>query len=270
MRQYERSSRTLTSPVPAPSSVEEVVARLEAIVAPLSRSDGIACFTRLYLAVTEGVQTRLDERTFNDPRFLGRLDIVFADMFFDAFDSFQRGPAETPRAWLPLFEARSRRGIAPLQFALAGMNAHINRDLPVALVATCNELGIDPVKSSAQHVDFERVNGILASVESQVKAEYLSGWLRSVERHLRIDRIDDIVAMWNVGRAREAAWVNAEALWAIRDDTDLTNDYLSSLDRMTGFAGRGLLVPADTWARKLARRLRSSPSGTLDSRIASP
>ena len=253
------SSPSLVRRPPPPSSVAEVVARLQAIAAPLSRSDGIACFTQLYLAVTEGVQTRLDGLSFGDPRFLARLDIVFADLFFAAFDAFQRDPAQTPRAWLPLLEARSRSGIAPLQFALAGMNAHINRDLPVALVATCQELGLDPDRGSVQHADFERVNGLLASVETQVKQQYLSGRLRSIDRHLhRIHRIDDIVAMWNISRARDAAWVNAETLWAIRDDTGLTEDYLSSLDRMTGLAGRGLLVPADTWAQKLARRLRRS------------
>jgi len=31
--------------------------------------------------------------------------------------------------------------LLPLQFALAGMNAHINRDLPAAIVATYGELG---------------------------------------------------------------------------------------------------------------------------------
>jgi hypothetical protein len=72
----------------------------------------------------------------------------------------------------------------------------------------------------------------------------------------RVDRIDDIVAMWDVGRARDAAWTNAEALWAIRDDAALAQAYLDSLDRMVGFAGRGLLVPADTWLQKLGRAFR--------------
>ena len=245
---------------PPPSSVADAVARMEAIIALLPRSDGIACFTQLYLAVTRGVQARLARLTFGDPRFLARLDVVFADLFFAAFDTFQRHPAQTPRAWLPLFEARSRRGTAPLQFALAGMNAHINRDLPVALVATCRELGLSPERDSVQHTDFDRVNDLLAAVEAEVKQQYLSGWLRTLDRLLhRVDRIDDVVAMWNIGRAREAAWVNAEALWAIRDDADLTADYLSRLDRMTGFAGRGLLMPADTWLRRLARTLSTRP-----------
>ena len=222
------------------------------------RSDGIACFARLYLAVTEGVQARLAGSGFSDPRFLARLDVVFADLFFAAARGVRaRSSAQTPRAWLPLFEARSRRGIAPLQFALAGMNAHINRDLPVALVATCHELGLRPARGSARSItDFERVNDLLAVVEAQVKQQYLSGWLRAVERLLhRVDRSTTSSRCGTSSRAREAAWVNAETLWAIGDDADLTEDHLASLDRMTGFAGRGLLVPADTLGHRLGCRL---------------
>ncbi|HYA08078.1 MAG TPA: DUF5995 family protein, partial [Gaiellaceae bacterium] len=109
-----------------PSTVADVVARMEAIAAPLPRADGVACFTRLYLAVTKGVEARLAGTVFEDTRFLGRLDVVFADLFFAALDAFRRDPGTAPRAWLPLLQARSQRGIAPLQFALAGMNAHIN------------------------------------------------------------------------------------------------------------------------------------------------
>ena len=68
--------------VPSPSPVANVVARMEALVAPLSSSDGIACFTRLYLAVTEDVQERLAGLDFQDPRFLEPLDVAFADLFF--------------------------------------------------------------------------------------------------------------------------------------------------------------------------------------------
>jgi hypothetical protein len=49
--------------------------------------------------------------------------------------------------------------------------------------------------------------------------------------------------MWNVRRAREAAWVNAETLWHVRDVPLLRSRYLLALDRMVGLAGRGLLVP---------------------------
>ena len=104
--------------------------------------------------------------------------------------------------------------MAPLQFALAGMNAHINRDLPVALVATCRELGIELRDGSPEHADFVRVNVLLASVEARVKRSYLTGWLSVADRLVhRFHRIDDVVAMWDVERARAAAWTNGLALW---------------------------------------------------------
>ena len=49
--------------------------------------------------------------------------------------------------------------------------------------------------------------------------------------------------MWNVERARDAAWVQGEALWALRGVGFLERRYLDTLDRLVGFAGRGLLVP---------------------------
>jgi hypothetical protein len=243
--------------VSTPSSLAEVIARMQETVAPLPRTDGVACFTRLYLAVTEGVRDRLAGFAFADPHFLARLDVVFADLFFTALDAAARDPGSVPHAWSPLVQARSAHGIAPLQFALAGMSAHINRDLPVALVATCQELGVGLEEGTPQHGDFEHVNAVLAAVEGQVKAQYLSGFLRALDRLVhRVDRLDDIVAMWDVGRARDAAWVNAEALWALRDSPALSASYLLALDRMVGLTCRGLLVPADTWLGKLARAFR--------------
>jgi hypothetical protein len=243
--------------VTSPSSLAEVIARMQATLEPLPKGDGVACFTRLYLAVTEGVQQRLAGFVFADPRFLARLDVAFADLFFTALDAAASDPARVPHAWSPLVESRAERGIAPLQFALAGMSAHINRDLPVALVATCTALGIELEEGSPQHRDFEHVNAVLVAVETQVKAQYLSGLLRSLDRLVhRVDRIDDIVAMWNVGRARDAAWVNAEALWALRNESALSASYLVALDRMVGLTCRGLLIPADTWLQRLGRAFR--------------
>jgi hypothetical protein len=243
--------------MPPPSTIPEVIARLQAIETAAPRKDGVACFARLYRQVTEGVDAEVMGRGFEDGRFLERLDVCFAGLFFAALDAWERDPASAPSAWVPLFEQRARRGVTPLQFALAGMNAHINRDLPVALVTTCRELGLDLREGSPEQADFERVNVLLAQVEAKIKRFYLSGWLAFVDRIVhRFHRIDDIVAMWNVGRARDAAWTNGHALWALRDEQLLASEFLEVLDRMVGFAGRGLLVPADTVIQKLLRLLR--------------
>jgi hypothetical protein len=240
-----------------PGSLAEVITRMQSTLGPLPKGDGVACFTRLYLSVTEGVQERLAGFVFADPAFLARLDVLFAELFFTALDAASaKGAHDVPHAWAPLVEERSAHGIAPLQFALAGMSAHINRDLPVALVTTCTDLGIELEEGSPQHRDFEHVNTVLADVEARVKAEYLTGVLHTLDRLIhRIDRIDDVVAMWNVSRARDAAWANAQALWALRGQRDLEASYLAALDRMVGLTCRGLLVPADTWLQRLARAL---------------
>ena len=236
--------------MPPPTTVAEVVERLRAL-ADASHTDGVSAFARLYLAVTEGVEASLARATFEDPAFLTRLDVVFASLFFDALDA----PAP-PRAWAPLFEARSNRRIAPLQFALAGINAHINRDLPVALLSTCTELRIEPRIDCPEHADFEAINVLLARTLERVKAQFLTGWVRTVDRLLHpFGRLDDVVAIWDIRAARDAAWANGETLFALRDSPSLRDDFVRTLDRTVGLAGRGLLVPTQNWAQALARRM---------------
>ena len=238
------------------TEIDEVIRRLRAVETSAPPSDGVVCFARLYREVTEGVGAELTKKGLADARFLETLDVHFAGLFFSALDSYGRDPADTPPAWVPLFAERSRKGIAPLQFALAGMNAHINRDLPVALVATCRELGLDLREGSPEHGDFERVDALLARVETRVKSSYVTGWLAWVDRLVhRLRRIDDVLAMWDVDRARDAAWTNAQALWALGGEPPLASDYLLALDRMVGLASRGLLIPADSWLLKLGRAI---------------
>ncbi len=52
-----------------------------------------------------------------------QLDVVFADLYFRAYDAARDDPDAAPRAWVSLFAARAERAIAPIQFALGGMNA---------------------------------------------------------------------------------------------------------------------------------------------------
>jgi hypothetical protein len=243
----------------SPTSVSEVIERLRSIEAAAPHGNGVACFVRLYRQVTEQVNAKLAAQAFANVHFLEQLDVRFAGLFFTALDAYKRDPASAPSAWTPLFAQQSRHGIAPLQFALAGMNAHINRDLPVALVTTCGELKLELRERSPEHDDFERVNVLLAEVEATIKRSYMSGWLARADRLVhRFDRIDDVVAMWDVQRARDAAWANGQALWALRNDPSLASKFLTSLDRMVGFAGRGLLVPADSLVRKFGRFVSGS------------
>ena len=120
------------------------------------------------------------------------------------------------------------------------MNAHINRDLPVALVDIFAAAGGAPSEESAQYADFERVNGLLAATEKQVKDQYLDGLARKLDAEFH--GVDDVVATWSVAAARQAAWTNGEVLWHLRSVGPIERTYLTTLDRSVGFASRGLLI----------------------------
>jgi len=171
-----------------------------------------------------------------------RLDVRFANLYFRALE-------DPPRAWTPLLEARGQPGVAPIQFALAGMNAHINRDLPLALVQTCGELGIELHRDGPEHADFVAVNALLVATEARVKRDFLTGDLAIADEAL--GEVDDVIAMWNVERARDAAWTNAEMLSSLQRSPALADAFLLALDRMVGFAGRGLLHPVGLFEPEL-------------------
>lgn len=219
--------------------IKQVVFRMREIQSSLPTADGVARFNELYLTVTEAVLDDTGAGKFEDPDLLADLDVRFAGLYFAAVDASEQGKP-IPNAWQPLFEKRHDKHIAPLQLAIAGMNAHINHDLPVALVETLTAHGLAPKDNSPQHRDFEAVNGILALVEKQIKRKFMDKVMRDVDRVL--GHADDVAAMWSVERARNAAWVNAQVLYKLRDAPDLYDAYEDSLDRMVELASRGLLA----------------------------
>lgn len=221
--------------------VSDVIARLQGIVAVLPAGDGVRAFSSLYLAVTEAIDRTAKPGGFEDARFVRWLDVVFANLYFEALGNAVLGTGPVPKAWVPLLQGRARRGVLPLQFALAGMNAHINRDLPLALVRTCEDRQVSLGRRTPQHRDFRKIDALLKGVEEQVKAELVTEALRDFD--VALGELDDVIAMWKVERARDAAWNHAETLWALREAPRVRAQFLRTLDRMVGFAGRGLLKP---------------------------
>jgi hypothetical protein len=225
------------------TTIQDVLTRLKAIEEELPRHDGVRWFNRLYLEMTQEVE-ELPSQHQDAPPFLEKLDVVFANRYFAAYDAAGDGklPAGYPfHAWKPLFEARHEKGIAPVQFALAGMNAHINHDLSIAVVETCEELGREPSDDSPEYKDYNSVNSMIGAVEKRMKKWMMTGLLKEFDRVFR--PVDDIVAVWDVDAARAAAWTRAKVLWHLRELPPLRHEYEEMNDSMVGFAGRALLVP---------------------------
>jgi hypothetical protein len=172
---------------------------------------------------------------------MSELDVVFANLYFEALAAGDADVSRAPSAWRPLLRSRARPGIARLQFALAGMNAHINRDLPQGIVQVFQALGGDPTTDQIRRQDFDSVNDLLERIEGEVKTEFSVGLIGVADTIG--GRIDDVAAMWKVRAARAAAWTNAEVLWTLRPTPHIRAAFFDTLDKSTGLAGRGLLTP---------------------------
>jgi hypothetical protein len=223
----------------ASATAEDALARLRAIDAVLQDSDGLKWFNRLYMMVTQQVDQNPPGGAWRNPAWLNRLDAIFAGLYFRALSDFLTG-GSIPSSWNALFAARFQPGIDRIQFALAGMNAHINHDLAQALLAVNAEMNVAPSLTSPEHADFESVNTILKNTIPAALNMIATDVLGMAAQDT--GKIGRLLAFWDVCKARELAWVFADHL---RGLGGISRDVaLSSQDAFTGAIGRAILVMA--------------------------
>jgi hypothetical protein len=224
----------------APATIDAVVSTLEAIDAALPETDGLAWFNRFYLRVTRAVRDRIAAAEFANPAWMAKLDVVFAGYYCTALVEWERG-GQPPGCWRALLSQRGECAIARIQFALAGVNAHINHDLPLALLDTFEATGVDPQQGGLPYTDYTSLNATLAAQIAAATAEWM---VRLPGDALpEANRLADTLAAWSLTAAREAAWTNAELLWGIRDLPLVAGRYLDVIDGLASVAGKALLVP---------------------------
>jgi Family of unknown function (DUF5995) len=189
--------------------------------------------------VTAALPKGVSDVSFEDEPFLSQLDVAFGNLYFQALADWE-ARQECPAAWRPLFAAREHTWRRPIQFALCGMNAHINHDLPLAVAQTFGDIGAKPVTDSPQYRDFRRVNEVLREVEPNVKGWFVSSFIAEVDRATG-DEADEL-AMWSIADARGLAWHHARRLWRLRGHPQLQDAYLETLSGLVELAGRAILI----------------------------
>ena len=223
----------------ASAVIADVIAVMQSIDGLLPRSDGLKWFNKLYLMVTQQIDAQPPPNGWEDAAWLTHLDLVFAGFYFAAIaDTLQQNP-DVASSWQALFEARNRPGVDRIQFALAGMNAHINHDLALALLQTNNELQMTPALQSPEHDDYEQVNGLL----EQVLPSALNFLAVGIAGELAQDtgKVGRLLAIWNVSAARDLAWDFSAHIRSLQGvSRDLA---LEAQDKLTGVIGRSLLLP---------------------------
>jgi hypothetical protein len=221
----------------SPLTVADVVARMRAIDDKEPAGDGAKVFNSVYLRVTVMMLDRLTVGgDFHDNAFVADLDVRFAAYWFAAYSA----SGDKPRAWAPLFSARKHRGVLPIQFALAGINAHIEHDLPLAVIDTCTARRRTP-NSPGVHEDYEKVSELLATIEADIRRSFLAEVEQCVDNHL--EPVAHLISSWDIDKARDFAWLNVETLWELQRLRPLFDAYASTLAGTVGMGSRLLLTP---------------------------
>ena len=227
------------------TSVVEVVGRLTEIrdcTARAAPACGIAEFSDLYLTITEGIRERIERGDFfADNEYLARLDVSFANRYFDALRAWAGG-RHTPRSWQVLFEAPDDGDLMAIQLAGAGVNAHINFDLAVATVDTGREMGDAELDTGTRREDYARVNDVFA--------ERMDALLRNVFEAQAVEGQGTETRLSALGRlmtrivtaARQFAWEDATELWSLPRRSAAWEIKEQQMDAVAYLVGRSLLV----------------------------
>jgi hypothetical protein len=199
------------------------------LAAALPPHDGVAVFNGVYLSVTR----ELDHRW---PGRRGGLAAELGGRFAARYLTAVTGPDRPPACWRPLLELRGHPGVHAVQFALAGINAHVGHDLALSVVETAAALGLEP---PALETDFDRVGAVLDQIEERVRERLMPG----PDLLERADPLTHLIGCWSLDRARDAAWCAARLLWALRAHPEAYAECATTLDSTVGLLGRALLTP---------------------------
>jgi hypothetical protein len=236
-------------------SITALVDRMESGLATLVASqDARRFFHATYLRTTRAVAEEVDRGGFLDTAWLERWDVVFADLYLDALAADLTG-RPVPRPWRIAFDtARARPDLPPLRHVLLGMNAHINFDLPQALLGVITPAEFDnPMIRARRSTDHRRIDEVLATRVAAEDAELASagspGWLDRLLRPL-----NRVATRRFLTEAREKVWHNAIVLdRARRTGADHYAAGLADLETLCAHRLEDLVAPGQVLL-KLARR----------------
>ncbi|MDQ1538547.1 MAG: hypothetical protein QOE58_2940 [Actinomycetota bacterium] len=206
---HEEASGLSESPIAA--VVADMQQRLDRLPARLSHH---AVFLSTYQRTTKAVGNEVDREFFEDPEWVERWDIAFAQLYLNPLDAELAHKGRVPRPWRLAFAASP--DLPPLRHVLLGINAHVNYDLPQALLAVISVDDFsDHLLMDRRRRDHERIDKVLAS---RVGAE--DNELTAIGGATLLDRL--LTPLNRLGskrflrEARQKVWHNTRELHSAR------------------------------------------------------
>ncbi len=234
-------------------TITEIIDRFEASYRPLvERNDEKRHFHGVYQRNTVAVKEDMERGGFLDPAWVEPWDVVFAELYLDALDQWNRGE-EPSGPWLVAFRAARDASIPPLRHVLVGLNAHLNYDLPQAFLAVVTDDEFDdPTVLAKRQRDFAHIDDI---VVARVKEE--DEELKKVAQPGDRTMLDRLLTPFNriaskrfLKEARAKVWRNAGQLSrARRGGPDVYAERLRQLEQLSTAKVEELLAPGQVLLR---------------------
>jgi hypothetical protein len=194
-----------------------LIRRMEAADAAVrERRDPRRFFHATYLHTTRAVEAELAQGGFLDAAWVERLGVAFAALYLDALEASLQG-RDVPGPWAAAFAAGAT--VAPLRHVLLGMNAHINYDLPQALLAVISDAEFgDAALLARREADHRHIDQVLAALARASEGlTETGGRPRGITGRLA-DRANRTATQRFLAEARAKVWVNAGILARARRD----------------------------------------------------
>jgi Family of unknown function (DUF5995) len=205
-------------------------------------------FLATYLRTTVAVSDAVAAADFEDPDWVSHWDAEFAELYLIAHDADQDGrDADVPRPWRLAFSAPPE--LAPLRHVLLGINAHVNYDLPQALLRVISDADFaDESIMKTRQRDHERIDAVLSSRVAAEDSELTASGKAFVDRLLT--PLNRLGSKRFLREARQKVWHNTLELQRARAAGPDTYDArLAELEVLAAARIADLLAPGQVLLR---------------------
>jgi hypothetical protein len=222
----------------------------------LDADDASGYFPAMYARVTERIWIAAAADRFDDSGRMEDFARAFARWYIDA----RTGPGPVPGSWRAAFDVAGDLDLLIVQHLLLGINAHVNHDLPQAVV----ELAPGAAELEALRPDFDAVNDILAETLPMVLQSLgtVSRWVNRLA-----GRGGGRLFDFSLGVARAQAWNAAVRLQRL--DPEARPADVAELDRLVRVLAYIVANPVRplAWGVSLGRRCEERDPTTVTRRL---
>jgi hypothetical protein len=230
-----------------PQAVESVVRTMQDRLDGLTPAQAhLAEFLGTYQRTTLAVGKAVDDGLFEDPDWVERWDVAFAELYVVALDAHLGGGTPS-RPWRLAFDAAP--DLPALRHVLLGINAHVNYDLPQALLAVISDADFtDAALMASRQRDHGRIDSVLSGRVAAEDAELGLKGRTLTDRILQ--PLNRLASKRFLRESRVKVWHNTVALQAARlDGPTAYAERLAELEVLSAARIADLLAPGQVLLR---------------------